>query len=69
MQSLKGSMRVYCRVKPLEIKVNENCVDVLKPLLEAEVPMSMTLNFEKDSLVYNFDGVFDTDASQADIFT
>ena len=61
-------MRVYCRIKPLEPQAKENCVTVVNDAF-SEVPMSMTLQFEKDSLVYNFDGIFDTVAAQADIFT
>jgi chromosomal replication initiation ATPase DnaA len=60
-------MRVYCRIKPLEPLAHETCVNV--PEIFSEVPMSMTLQFEKDVLAYNFDGVFDIGSSQSDIFT
>jgi len=70
----KGSVRVYCRVRPLMKNEEIRCVQVKKNEIifnrqnsEEDCPTN-SMGTQEEHLNFSFDNVFDENASQAEIF-
>ncbi len=84
VQKLKGTMRVYCRVKPLNSTIQDEENEYTLALRQStstkqhsscvnvvdnvELPISLDLQTDKELLTYHFDGVFKSNCSQMDVF-
>ncbi|KAG9155843.1 hypothetical protein Leryth_004090 [Lithospermum erythrorhizon] len=68
VQDLKGSIRVYCRVRPF-LSGQSNCTSIVDRIEEGTISVSTMSRNGRGCKSFNFNKVFGSSASQAEVFS